>query len=443
MITEQQKIKIVNNLLQIDNLNIPELLKNSTQLGTLSIEKLTFLTKRVIHQLNDELNNGIGEFLPNQYNYQNEYGNGNLEADTTNFLNYIQNVGNHSQAIQTLNRLIYYQIDNGFWDKSQRKLHNANDVKAKEIADKMKALEVVIEQKLVNVGEEKERLKTFLQQKTTELQQIERNVQTSNINNTEVNNLLNQSTQNNEKINSLLTQQNEKFEETKRNLDSYKKEYSDFKTELEKIFADLELRTSKFEEKNEVFTKVLEFVESKKQYFEERNNYLDNLLGKEVSAKLFHTFKDRKVELNSSVNFWKYGVPVMSVILLIWVFILFGGWEGHELTKDWQVIAVNSIKTLPVIILLYFVIRQYGKERNFQEEYAFKSAVALTIVEYSKQLHLDENKDKLILEAVSRVFNSPISHKETKEKEADNSTAIEAIKGLKDTAIEGIKSIGK
>jgi hypothetical protein len=443
MISEQQKINIINTLIQIDNVDIPELLKDRTQLGVFSVAKFTSLTKRVILQLRDELSNGIGEFLPIQYNYQNEYANGNLESDTTNLLAYLQNVNYHLHATAILSRLIYYQIDNGFWDKSQRKLHNANDVKAKEVSDKMKAIEVVVDKKLTETDGEKEKLKSFLAQKSTELQQIERNVQTSNNNNTEISNLLNQSVQNNEKINSLVTQQNEKFEETKKNLDGYKKEYSEFKTELEKVLSDLETRISKFEDKNESFTKILEFVEGKRQYFEERNNYLDNLLGKEVGAKLFHTFKDRKTELNSSVNFWKIGVPLMSILLLGWVFILFGGWEGHEVIKNWEIIVINTLKTIPVIILLYFVISQYSKERNFQEEYAFKSAVALTIVEYSKQLHLDENKDKLILEAVSRIFNSPIPRKETKEKEPDNSTALEAIKGMKDTAIEGIKSIAK
>ena len=369
--------------------------------------------------------------------------NGNLDNDTSSFLSHIQNVNTHIQATQILNRLVYYQIDNGFWDKAQRRIHNANDVKAKEISDKVKAIEIVVDNKILEVQQEKEKLQNFITQKTNELQQVENNVQASTNNNNQIVSLLNQSTQNNEKINSFLTQQSDKFEETKRNLETYKKEYSDFKTDIEKVVKELESKVTTFEEKNETFVKILELVENKKQYFDERNNYLDNLIGREVGVKLFHTFKARKDELNSSVNFWKIGVPSISVLLLIWVFILFGGYSGHEIVKDWQIIVVNSLKTLPIIILLYFVISQYRKERNFQEEYAFKSAVALTIIEYSKQLHLDENKDKLILEAVSKVFSSPIPNKEVKAKEADNSTTLEAIKGVKDTIVEGIKSISK
>ena len=42
MITEQQKTNIINTLEQIDNINIPELLKDSTGLGTYTIEKFTW-----------------------------------------------------------------------------------------------------------------------------------------------------------------------------------------------------------------------------------------------------------------------------------------------------------------------------------------------------------------------------------------------------------------
>ena len=69
MITEQQKTNIINALDQLDSLDIPQLLKDSTGLGLYSVDRFSTVTKRMIIQLKEELINGIGEYLPYQYNY--------------------------------------------------------------------------------------------------------------------------------------------------------------------------------------------------------------------------------------------------------------------------------------------------------------------------------------------------------------------------------------
>ena len=140
----------------------------------------------------------------------------------------------------------------------------------------------------------------------------------------------------------------------------------------------------------------LEIVKSKTEYFEERNNYLNALIGREVGASLFETFKQRKTELAPSVNFWKWTVPIMTVATIAWIFFLFG--NGNISDISLQVFGINTIKTIPAVFLLLFSISQYSKERYFQEEYAFKSAVALTVNAYADQLKDAANKDKLIME---------------------------------------------
>ena len=60
---------------------------------------------------------------------------------------------------------------------------------------------------------------------------------------------------------------------------------------------------------------------------------------------------------------------------------------------------------------MWFVISQYTKERHFQEEYAFKSAVALTVNSYAEQLKTNDNKDKLIMDSVDKIYRTPIDKK--------------------------------
>lgn len=56
---------------------------------------------------------------------------------------------------------------------------------------------------------------------------------------------------------------------------------------------------------------------------------------------------------------------------------------------------------------MYYCISQYNKERNFQEEYAFKSASALTIKAYADILNEVSKKDELVFEAVNNLYKSP------------------------------------
>ena len=131
-----------------------------------------------------------------------------------------------------------------------------------------------------------------------------------------------------------------------------------------------------------------------------------------------------------SVTFWKWSVPVMAIATIAWIFFLFG--NGNVSGMSIEVFAINSLKTIPALFLLLFSISQYTKERNFQEEYAFKSAVALTVNAYADQLNEVTNKDKLIMDSVNEIYKTPIDQPKYKEK--DSKAAIETAKGLADVA---------
>lgn len=235
--TQEQKDVILQFCNQIDELDITNILLNYnvSKVGLYSIEVFDSLTKRVFRQLTEELQNGIGFFLPTLYNYQNEFGNGNLETDLQNFITYIQNVQYYINCEAILNRLVYYQVANGFWDKGQRKIYPTNEVKARDIQIKVSSLEKTINSELGKVQIEKKNLIDFIQQKTIEVQQIERNLNASDSNSSQISALLNQSTATNEKINSILTQQNTKLDESKTLLDEQKTEYNKLLTDYDSV----------------------------------------------------------------------------------------------------------------------------------------------------------------------------------------------------------------
>jgi hypothetical protein len=130
---EMDKNQISNTLQIIANIEaigidkIPETIFKdqditTINIGTYSVPDFIVALNRMLKQFKSEfLNNGI--YLPFQYNFQNEFGNVNLQnylQDSLNQINIKNNAGLNN-SVPYLNRLIYYQIANGFWDKSNIK----------------------------------------------------------------------------------------------------------------------------------------------------------------------------------------------------------------------------------------------------------------------------------------------------------------------------------
>lgn len=103
-----------------------------------------------------------------------------------------------------------------------------------------------------------------------------------------------------------------------------------------------------------------------------------------------------------------------STSIRFWIVYLF--WGVDPASISWQLLLINSIKTLPVLGLFFFTTSQYTKERNFQEEYAFKSAVALTVNSYAEQLKETANQDKLIMDSVQTIYMPPSKQKVEQQK---------------------------
>lgn len=444
----------VSNLEKLDLDNIVSVIFKdqdieSIVIGQFFVPEYVSTVKRLIKQFSNEFEEN-GHFLPFQYNYQNEFGNGNLQNDIQSLYSQIdakthQNLNN---SISFVNRLVYYQIDNGFWEKSTRKIHKASEIKITElnhqlnyIGTQLKENGVSYKELLADLNVQKENLQKFINQKNQELQQVTNNLQTSNSNTNQISQLLTSSTSTNEKINSIQKQQEQNYQDM---LGKYA-QLDDFVKERKKTFEEIEdvqrEKIAVIEKQIISFSEKLEFVESKTDFFKERNNYLDELIGREVGASLFETFKQRKGELEKPVSKWLIIVISMAALTFGAILVIFTNAFGllGEVPTEISTIRLisNSIKTLPFFFLLFYSISQYNKERNFQEEYAFKSSVALTIKAYSDIVKKEELKDELIVNSVTGVYKSPTIYRTKKTKE-DN-TILDTTKDLLSTALEVLK----
>jgi hypothetical protein len=412
----------------------PGLNENELCIGQYTLKEFLSLSNKVFNQFREELKTSFLKSLPFQYQFHNEFGGGDLNSDLANFIAYCESDKFHN-ALPHLSRLIQYQAVNGFWEKSKRKYFRHSEENLNSERERIdlvsKQLETSLKEykdQLAELDSTKDDLSQFTKAKQKELSEIESLLGASRNYNTEITELYSNATSLSEKIQSLLDASDTKKEE----VDEINKEV---KYELKKIITTLGEQTQTIEKQNASFNSLessfdekLEFVNSKTAHFEERNKYLDDLIGREVGASLFETFKQRKGELSSSITFWTCSVPITAIATIAWIFFLFG--NGDLNTLGWQVVFVNSLKALPAIGLLLFSISQYTKERNFQEEYAFKSAVALTVNSYADQLQKDENKDQLIMDSVNAIYKTPLPTKAVKE--AHSKGLAETVKELKD-----------
>jgi hypothetical protein len=73
----------------------------------------------------------------------------------------------------------------------------------------------------------------------------------------------------------------------------------------------------------------------------------------------------------------------------------------------WTVIAVRTVVLLPLFAGFGFAFAQYRKERDFEEEYAHKSAVANSLPNYGDLARDHATRDQIVTAATSVIFSSP------------------------------------
>lgn len=437
----QQKEQVLGLLDAFDAINfndkVAESFKESgdisqVMLGDINVYDYVTLVNKVRNHFRQEFDDLNYVTLPFSYNYGSEIGSGNLLSDLSN-MNANISGANYSNSLAFVYRLANYQRVNGFWELNTRRAFKKTERKLQEEYELLEMKKSLIEQRILELDNFVKRVEdaevsvsTFLDECQSQVKNYEALLQNLVSQNDSINNMFNSTTSVVEKINSQLALSENKnnsidkiFDDSEKALNAIKLNISQYKDEYSDISKKLIALNSSFDEK-------LAFVADKESYFKERNDYLDALIGREVGASLFETFKQRKNELAPSVSFWKYAVPFLAVSTVLWIFFLFHLSEGQ--TMDYKLIIINSIKALPAIGLLLFGIAQYSKERNFQEEYAFKSAVALTLKAYAEQLISEENKDALILSSVSSIYKSPIYH--SKLKVEDGKSAIDSVSDL-------------
>lgn len=420
----QQVLEMLDN---IANVNIEENLIEKypgetdftkINIGKYSAAEMVALIDRMTTQLRNELDKGLKYLLPFTDNYSNDFGNVNLHQDLNYLYSYIVNK-QFEQLEPIIDKLIHYQIKNGFWDKSSVKVHS---VDIDEIKKQKTAIDLNQKALAKNIEDYKElrativeKIKSFddyVANKREEMAQIANLLETAKKHVSEINNIEASITNKETEIKGILSNLAEKVETVSKDINSYQEDFNDIKTTNTSLKSDLETSLKNALTDQEKSREGIKFISG-------HESEIIRLTGMAADGSLGSKFEDRQNKISSGLNFWRVAVPIATVLSLAWVVVVFTCLAVHT-DNVWINLLINLVKTMPVFILMGFVFKQYNKERNLQEEYAFKASVAMTLTAYSDMLANADVKDNLsrqqmLAKSIDMVYSQPRIHSEKSE----------------------------
>ena len=87
------------------------------------------------------------------------------------------------------------------------------------------------------------------------------------------------------------------------------------------------------------------------------------------------------------------------------------GAAEHVSSGSFYFFLLRSATLVPIYLVFFFALNQYKKERNFEEEYAHKAAVAAALPSYGRLAEDDAVKDQIVTQASAVVFRSPVDRR--------------------------------
>ncbi|MDO8489607.1 MAG: hypothetical protein Q7S42_05830, partial [Candidatus Omnitrophota bacterium] len=143
----------------------------------------------------------------------------------------------------------------------------------------------------------------------------------------------------------------------------------------------------------------------------EQSHKVSDILQKAAAGSLFNSFNLRKGEHQKASNFWIWMVGISVVILFgiaLWL-----AWIVHTKGVLSYEFLVKFSVSFPFVYWLAFSTRQFTKSKRLEEEYAFKSAISLSLEAYRDLIKKESGEltksdvIPFITEAVGKIFSSP------------------------------------
>jgi len=171
-------------------------------------------------------------------------------------------------------------------------------------------------------------------------------------------------------------------------------------------------------------------------------------LQKAVGASLFSAFQKRKEQISVSKWVWA-ALTSIAIIAQIGVFIWLAqtAADGNvdQAFYERTTFLLRSLASVPIIFFIGYAIRQYSREREFEELYSFKAAISfslspyLDLVESLTAKKESENYREFAVKTIEQIFDNPTHHETTPTKKGDKDNLL--TKEILDKMIDFIEKV--
>lgn len=169
--------------------------------------------------------------------------------------------------------------------------------------------------------------------------------------------------------------------------------------------------TTFFEEIQDARTELDQIKEDTRALVERNEDLeqqVEDQLQRATGAALFQEFDKRRTVLGTAKWIWA-GFSVLSLVgTVVWSVFL-----ANSAADPDAVFYVKLGGTVPLLAVVVFCLSQYGRERRAEEEYAFKSALSLSLVPYKELVEdletsqQDAEYAKFLTRTIGQIYESP------------------------------------
>lgn len=404
----------------------------NTQLGNVMFRECNAiefkkLYKSIIKRFETLIHSDIAVMLPTHYICkESSYDIVEVIEDLNKYLKR----ENNESIFDEIEKVFNYYVQFGNWDKNLVYKPSFSQEDIDNLAEETQLIQTKLNQEneqlegLINVYSElKKELDNKLAQSNDCYKTIKQKSKTATENDATIRSYLESSQANKNTIETLKTNITNLEQKISDNIEDYRKRF-------EEVITQNARSLSLIKEAEELQDEILS-----------QRDTVENLIGAAADGSLGTHFKERKNQIQ--MNVITFTVLVIASLLFTagWVLFVFKDFDSNS--SDWVHFVINVLRTLPAWFLVWWLIDRYTKERKLQEEYAFKSAIAMTMREHSKLLKDTDSGDIdkrdsqqiMLLKALENIYRNPDTRQD---KEKDNLTP-KNVEGFLSKLIELIK----
>jgi len=410
--TQQILDAISKSIEKMNSVNPVELLdsdKISSQLSKITESEFITLYRKVVDSFQIAIEKNILISVPHYY-----MANTGNNGDVNQILNQISNTYlNPNRSINlggletSLLEVQNFLLQRGLYDlyvqspiEFNREEFEEYKSQSRRISRLLKSKEEKLKKLNDKLIEDLAKLNRTIDVKTKQLATIESELETSKSNSKSITNIKSQVESTQTEIKGIDSKLNLLNKNAEAKYNDILGQITPFRDSLKELQGDLNAKKVEIE----TWEKGLEGIKSQTVTI---NEELKKLLNPAIAKNLLVTFKNRKKWLFWTKIIWAF----LAIIATYGVYSMTDNVLG---TADLSKVNLEQtvsilIKLIPFIVVLYFSLRQFSRNRLLEEEYAFRESIATSLMAYAEQIKNDPMaKDELIKETVNKLYTSPL-----------------------------------